>query len=138
MAAMAENTAVQVNCRSRQLGLCGWWNADTATSGIGITPVIFEQITPVMCSISLGRRRLKPASSPLLSNHSAVGLTDLAIQPCRAASILATSIFFIVIIASNARLATARSGSVIAAVRARGVICQFRPHLSLHQPHALS
>ena len=42
------------------------------------------------------------------------------------------------IIASNARLATARSGSVTAFVKASGVICQDRPHLSLHQPHALS
>ena len=48
------------------------------------------------------------------------------------------SIFFIVIIASNARLAAAGSGSVIAFVRATGVICQDRPHLSLHQPQALS
>jgi len=42
------------------------------------------------------------------------------------------------IMASNARLAAARSRSVIASVRARGVICQDRPHLSLHQPQALS
>src|SRR6266704_3152581 len=59
-------------------------------------------------------------------------------QPRRAASIAAMSILFICIIASNARLATARSGSVTALVRAIGVICQDRPHLSLHQPHALS
>src|SRR6266850_7733161 len=59
-------------------------------------------------------------------------------QPRRAASIAAMSILFICIIASNARLATARSGSVTALVRAIGVICQERPHLSLHQPHALS
>jgi hypothetical protein len=59
-------------------------------------------------------------------------------QPRRAASIAAMSIFFICIIASNARLAAARSGSVIAFVRAIGVICQDNPHLSLHHPHALS
>src|SRR5687768_7064347 len=59
-------------------------------------------------------------------------------QPRRAASIAAMSIFLISIIASNARLAAARSGSVIACVRAIGVICQDRPHLSLHQPQALS
>jgi len=59
-------------------------------------------------------------------------------QPRRAASIFAMSIFLIVIIASNARLAAARSGSVIAARRTRGVICQETPHLSLHQPHSLS
>ncbi len=56
-------------------------------------------------------------------------------QPRRAASIMAMSIFFIVIIASNARLATAGSGLVIPSVRAIGVICQDNPHLSLHQPH---
>src|SRR6266511_6287853 len=55
----------------------------------------------------------------------------------RAASIAAMSIFFISIIASNARLAAAGSGSLIACVNASGVICQDRPHLSLHQPHAL-
>ena len=48
------------------------------------------------------------------------------------------SIFLIVIIASNARLAVPGSGSVIAWVRTTGVICQDKPHLSLHQPHALS
>ena len=43
-------------------------------------------------------------------------------QPRRAASMAAMSIFFICIIASNARLATAGSGSVYARVRAIGVI----------------
>ena len=55
-------------------------------------------------------------------------------QPRRAASIAAMSIFFIDIIASNARLAAAGSGSEIASRSARGVICQDTPHLSLHQP----
>ena len=59
-------------------------------------------------------------------------------QPRCAASIAAMSIFFICIIASNAGLAAARSGSVTALVRATGVICHDKPHLSLHQPHALS
>ncbi len=59
-------------------------------------------------------------------------------QPRRAASIAAMSIFVICIIASNARLAAAGSGSVIAFVRTIGVICQDNPHLSLHQPQALS
>src|SRR5687768_10052128 len=59
-------------------------------------------------------------------------------QPRRAASILATSILFICIIASKARLAAAVSGPVIASVRAIGVICQDKPHLSVHQPHAFS
>src|SRR5688572_20578303 len=65
-------------------------------------------------------------------------LRRLQLQPRRAASIAAMSIFFISIIASNARLAAAESGSVIALVRAIGVICQDKPHLSLHHPHALS
>ena len=57
--------------------------------------------------------------------------------PARAASIFATSIFFIVIIASKARLASAPPAA-IASVSTRGVICQERPQRSLHQPHALS
>jgi hypothetical protein len=48
------------------------------------------------------------------------------------------SILPISIIASKARLAAAGSGSVIAAVSARGVICHDRPHRSLHQPQALA
>ena len=48
------------------------------------------------------------------------------------------SIFFIVIIASKARLAAARSGLVYARVSATGVICHEIPHLSLRQPHSLS
>src|SRR6185312_559387 len=58
--------------------------------------------------------------------------------PRRAASIVAMSIFFMVIIASKARLAAARSGSETASIKARGVICHDRPNLSLHQPHSLS
>ena len=48
------------------------------------------------------------------------------------------SILFIVIIASNAHFAAARSESVVASISTRGVICQDKPHLSLHHPHALS
>src|SRR3546814_15444718 len=58
--------------------------------------------------------------------------------PRRAASIVAMSILRISIMASKARLAAARSGPVEASVRARGVICYDRPHLSLNQPQALS
>src|SRR5690606_16286051 len=61
----------------------------------------------------------------------------LQFQPRRAASILAPSIFFMSIIASNARLASLPP-TAIASVRTRGVICQEMPHLSLHQPQALS
>src|SRR6185312_237877 len=57
-------------------------------------------------------------------------------SPLTAASILATSILPIVIIASNARLATSPPWD-IASVSTRGVICHDRPHLSLHQPHSL-
>ena len=55
----------------------------------------------------------------------------------RAFSIVATSIFFIVIIASNARLASAPP-MASASVSTRGVICHEIPHLSLHHPHSLS
>src|SRR5439155_19267620 len=58
-------------------------------------------------------------------------------QPRRAASIAATSIFRIPIIAANARFASAPPAA-IASVSVRGVICQETPHLSLHQPHTLS
>ena len=58
-------------------------------------------------------------------------------QPRRAASIAATSIFFMPIIASNARFASSPPAAS-ASVSTRGVICQETPHLSLHQPHALS
>src|SRR6476660_1413452 len=58
-------------------------------------------------------------------------------QPRRAASIVATSIFFMPIIASNARFASSPPAAS-ASVSTRGVICQETPHLSLHQPHWLS
>src|SRR5262245_48592036 len=56
----------------------------------------------------------------------------------RAASIRAMSIFFIVIIASNARFAAAVLESLIASANTRGTICQLNPNLSLHQPQTLS
>ena len=65
------------------------------------------------------------------------GLPKVADQPRRAASIAATSIFRIVIMASNARFASAPPAAM-ASVRTRGVICQEIPHLSLHQPQALA
>src|SRR5881394_1665036 len=58
-------------------------------------------------------------------------------HPRRAASILATSIFFIGIIASKARFASLPPAAS-ASVSTRGVICQERPQRSLHQPHWLS
>ena len=48
----------------------------------------------------------------------------------------ATSILRIVIIASNARRASSPPAA-IASVSARGVICHYTPHLSLHEPQAL-
>jgi hypothetical protein len=45
------------------------------------------------------------------------------VSPLRAASITATSIFFMGIIASKARLAAAVSGLVVASSRTRGVSC---------------
>src|SRR3954452_18296939 len=60
------------------------------------------------------------------------------VSPLSAASIAATSIFFMGIIASKARLAAAVSGLVVASSRTRGGICQEKPHRSLHQPQALS
>ena len=50
----------------------------------------------------------------------------------------AMSIFFMVIMASKARLAAARSGWVVARVSCTGVICHEMPQRSLHQPQALS
>ena len=49
---------------------------------------------------------------------------------------VAMSIFRIVIIAANARLASAPPAAM-ASVSARGVICHDRPQRSLHQPHSL-
>ena len=54
------------------------------------------------------------------------------------ASVLFMALSFLMpIIASNARFAPAPPAAT-ASVRTRGVICQEMPHLSLHQPHALS
>jgi len=77
---------------------------------------------------------------PFLTETWGVSLGELTPQPSprRAASIVAMSIFPIVIIASMARFAAARSGSVVASISTRGVICQENPQRSLHQPQALS
>ena len=77
-----------------------------------------------------------PQAQSHLDRQALVGHTRHRAR--RAASIAAMSIFFMVIIASNARLAAAGSGSEMASMRTRGVICQDTPHLSLHQPHWLS
>ena len=66
--------------------------------------------------------------------YSSVWLDDTR---STARSTSATSIYFIVLIASNTCFATSPP-LAIASVRTRGVICNDRPHLSLHLPHALS
>jgi hypothetical protein len=68
---------------------------------------------------------------------TAANLEVLVMNVSRAALIAATSIFFMPIIASNARFASSPPAAS-ASVSTRGVICQETPHLSLHQPHALS
>jgi hypothetical protein len=59
-------------------------------------------------------------------------------QPRRAALIAAMSIFFISIIASNARLAQRYQDRLPLCSERSAWICQDNPHLSLHQPHVLS
>ena len=87
-------------------------------------------------SVICGCDGCKP-SEPVRGRSCDVFPHALLAFPFRAASIVATSIFLICIIASNARFATSPP-LAIASVRTRGVICHDRPHLSLHQPHALS
>src|SRR5436190_2274955 len=82
------------------------------------------------------RRKPQRTSATKRANRGHHGL-PASTQPRRAASIAATSIFLIVIIASNARLASSPPAA-IASVSTRGVICHETPHLSLHQPQALS
>src|SRR5687768_17514308 len=92
--------------------------------------------------LALGTGCLLFASDHPASNGGASGgmaaLTGSgrSTQPRRAASMVATSIFFIGIIASKARLASAPPAAS-ASVSARGVICHERPQRSLHQPHWL-
>src|SRR5262245_36079283 len=82
----------------------------------------------------LGARPEQNMQSPGGTLHA---LATVKGQPRRAALIAATSIFFMSIIASNARLASSPP-TASASVSTRGVICQEMPHLSLHQPQALS
>ena len=84
----------------------------------------------------MGRGFCVRRSKAAITNFARAGGV-LGRQPRRAALIAATSIFFMPIIASNARFASSPP-TASASVRTRGVICQETPHLSLHQPHALS
>src|SRR6266704_253720 len=81
--------------------------------------------------------RLAPATIEPGQDTAIRGSSCFEHQPRRAALIAATSIFFMPIMASNARFASAPPAAS-ASVNTRGVICQETPHLSLHQPHALS
>src|SRR5262249_33651651 len=77
------------------------------------------------------------AGQPPLPTRRSRQRAGRATSPRRAASMVAMSIFFIGIIASKARLASAPPADS-ASVSARGVICPESPQRSLHQPHALS
>ena len=97
-----------------------------------------------LCEVGVRRGDTFPVFSGFQRLHSGqscrgggADADSYAALPRTAASILATSIFPISIIASNARFATSPP-LAIASVRTRGVTCHDRPHLSLHQPHALS
>lgn len=68
----------------------------------------------------------------------ALGAAVHDVQPRRAASMAAMSILRICIMAAKARAATPGSGSLIASISTRGVICQHSPQRSLHQPQSLS
>jgi hypothetical protein len=61
-------------------------------------------------------------------------IKKIFLQPRRAASMAAMSIFFIPIIAWKARFASSPPAAS-APVSTRGVICHEIPHLSLHHPH---
>ena len=95
------------------------------TVAIVLTEVL--NVTWIMWLIVVARRAAEESLRPTASRR----------QPRRAASMVAMSIFFIGIIASNARFASAPPAAS-ASVSARGVICQERPQRSLHQPHWLS
>ena len=82
---------------------------------------------------SVSRHRLSCAAKA----RQSVEVLVVERQARRAALIAAMSIFFMPIIASNARFASSPPAAS-ASVSTRGVICQETPHLSLHQPHWLS
>src|SRR5690606_38787726 len=86
----------------------------------------------------LARRRERPQQFDL----EFVRLVDRQVvrhfQPPAAASIAATSIFFIFNIAWVARAARSLSGSPRSLASARGITCHETPKRSLSQPHWLS
>jgi hypothetical protein len=95
------------------------WRALCEPSCLGILAV---QSLPRVCAVRVARQVAQPVLCPS--------------APPRRLDV-AMSIFFIDIIASKARLASAPPAAS-ASVSARGVICQDRPQRSLHQPHWLS
>src|SRR5262252_2264016 len=130
--------------RAKQLG---WTTVeiiddDLGRSGGGIARPGFERLLAAICDGRVGAV-LAIEASRLARNGREVGQMRTFLerfgesQPRRAASIAVTSIFFMPIIASNARFASSPPAAS-ASVKARGVICQDTPHLSLHHPHALS
>ena len=100
------------------------------TLALGLAPELVFHRANHRCSptVCLDDQEL-PSSTSTLPRVSA-GVS-------RAASILATSIFLIVIMASKARFASSPPAAS-ASMSVRGVICQESPQRSLHQPHALS
>jgi len=112
-----------------------------ALRSFGITA--FRSLTTVTsCTagrIMVANRTGRTAPGKFVQAGTAAMLEVLVMecQPRRAALIAATSIFFMPIIASNARFASSPP-TASASVSTRGVICQETPHLSFHQPHALS
>ncbi len=90
-----------------------------------------------LCPLSTLRGPEDP-SGPQTTAHCSLSTIHcpllLCYSPLRAASIAATSIFFMGIIASNARFASSPP-AVIASTSTRGVICHDTPQRSLHHPH---
>src|ERR1700722_11148173 len=107
-----------------------------------VNPLSFRAQLATGLATRTSRAGERSVSRPTVAKHMAAtlffGLRLISLaHPRRPASIFAVSIFFISIIDSKARLASAPPAA-IALVRARGVICHDSPQRSLHQPQALS
>ena len=97
--------------------------------------MIRHRLSAEPCSQGHSRRLLNPGLGIVEMGQ---GVSQRYVDRRAAVSMAVMSIFFIVIIASIARFAAAPSWLFIASSKARGVICQEKPYLSLPQPHALS